>query len=78
MNKFPSSQFNRPGAIRRLLLALHVVKAPKATSCVPNWHYSNVDTTGQILTIHCVKDGKPYFVMSYIPPEHRRRPRLRV
>ena len=68
----------RPGVIRRVLLALHIVKPPKANSCVPNWHYSNVDTTGQLVTIHGVRDGKPFGVVHEIQPEHQSPPIIRV
>ena len=68
----------RPGIIRRLLLALGIIKAPKASSCVPNWHFSNVDTTGQLVTFHCAKDGEPYGVVHEIPPEHQSPPIIHV
>ncbi len=68
----------RPGIIQRLLLALHIVKAPKASSCVPNWHFSNVDTTGELVSIHCVRDGKSVSVMHYVPPEHKSPPIIHV
>jgi hypothetical protein len=57
MNRFLLPSAQRPGIIRRLLLALHIVKAPKASSCVPNWHYSSVDAGDYLVLIHSVNDA---------------------
>lgn len=59
----------RPGIIRRLLRALHLVKPPKGTSKA-NWHYSEIDTTGELVCALCRgPDGESISRPFYIPPQ---------
>ena len=61
----------RPGIIRRVLLALHLVKRVKASAKVLNWHYSGLDTGSYLTTIHGVRDGHRVVVgVVELPPEH--------
>lgn len=59
----------RPGIIKRILLALHLVKPMKGTSKA-NWHYDNLDTVGSIAFFHGQKDGQRYCRVAFIAPSH--------
>ena len=59
----------RPGIIRRILLALHLVKRVRGTSKA-NWHYSEVDTEGEFICVLCSgPDGQSISRPIYIPPK---------
>ena len=59
----------RPGIIRRILLALHLVKRVRGTSKA-NWHYSEVDTEGEFICVLCSgPDGQSISRQIYIPPK---------
>ena len=59
----------RPGVIRRVLLALYLVKPLKGVS-EANRHYSDVDTTGEFICVLCsCPDGGSISRPIYIPPQ---------
>lgn len=58
------------GLFKRLLIALKLRKPFKANYIEKNWHYSEVDTIGEVVSFQCARDGKRFDRIVFIPPEH--------
>lgn len=58
------------GLFKQLLIALKLRKPVKANYIEKNWHYSEVDTIGEVLSFQCSRDGKRFDRIALIPPEH--------
>lgn len=59
---------------KRILLALRLVRPSKTDTFKSNWHYGDVDTHGEMVSLQCASEGKKYSALAYIPPAHPHRP----